>query len=147
MNDQHVISANLLIHQSSQRPGLQHQEDTLLTETDDQPNVAAIFEIPQSSEPVGDHHQCIFLNNCLYKLVLSVAVAVIHSCIIYFLCIFIVLKNYIFLTEGTRITDMNEQPDGPANLLTHLSSERAEEHHQDTNVQHDATASLLIPHS
>ncbi|KAF5812611.1 hypothetical protein HanRHA438_Chr03g0099471 [Helianthus annuus] len=131
-HDQHVISANLLIHQSSQRPGLQHQdsndqpdvatnlfvpqsteravdhhqEDTLLTETNDQPNVAAVFEIPHSSEPAGDHYQ-----------------------------------------EGTRITDMNEQPDGPANLLTHPSSKRAEEHHQDTNVQHDATASLLIPHS
>ncbi|KAM0042010.1 hypothetical protein Hdeb2414_s0011g00373081 [Helianthus debilis subsp. tardiflorus] len=76
-NDQHVISANLLIHQSSQRPGLQHrdsndQPDVATNlfvpqsteravhhhqETNNQPNVAAIFEIPQSFEPAGDHHQ------------------------------------------------------------------------------------------
>ncbi|MFS8030978.1 hypothetical protein Hanom_Chr17g01540361 [Helianthus anomalus] len=122
-NDQLDVATSLFVPQSTERAEDHHQEDTLLTETNNQPNVAAIFEIPHSSESAGDHHQGIFLNNCLYKSVLSVAVV------------------------GTRITDMNEQPDGPANLLTHPSSEREEEHHQDTNVQRDATASLLIPHS
>ncbi|MFS7933359.1 hypothetical protein Hanom_Chr04g00378801 [Helianthus anomalus] len=115
-NDQHVISANLLIHQSSQRPGLQHQEDTLLTETNDQPNVAAIFEIPQSSEPARDHHQGIIFKQLFIQISIE--------------CRCSVLKNYIFFTKGTRIIDMNKEPDVPTNLLTHPSSEQAEEHHQ-----------------
>ncbi|MFS8008604.1 hypothetical protein Hanom_Chr14g01274751 [Helianthus anomalus] len=122
-NDEPDVATNLFVPQSTERVVDHHQEDTLLIEKNDQPNVASIFEVPRSSEPVGDHHQCIFLNNCLYKSELSVAVV------------------------GTHITDMNEQPGGPANLLTYPSSERAEEHHQDTNVQRDATTSLLIPHS
>ncbi|XP_021991431.1 protein FAR1-RELATED SEQUENCE 5-like [Helianthus annuus] len=102
--DQNIISANLLIHETAQRPGEQHhdkndhidaqanllvprsndqaadrhEEGTRMSETIDQPNVADKLLIPQSAEPEPDNHQ-----------------------------------------------DANEQPDGPADLVTHLSNQRA----------------------
>ncbi|XP_022003594.1 protein FAR1-RELATED SEQUENCE 5-like [Helianthus annuus] len=81
--DQNIISANLLIHETAQRPGEQHhdtndhldvranllvprsndqavdrhEEGTHMSETIDQPNVAAKLLIPQSAEPEADNHQ------------------------------------------------------------------------------------------
>ncbi|KAJ0765982.1 hypothetical protein HanPI659440_Chr08g0310081 [Helianthus annuus] len=43
-NGQHVVSAKLLIHQSSERPGEQHRD------TNDQPDVATNLLLPQSTE-------------------------------------------------------------------------------------------------
>ncbi|KAJ0463021.1 hypothetical protein HanRHA438_Chr14g0634861 [Helianthus annuus] len=81
--DQNIISANLLIHETAQRPGEQHhdtndhldaranllvprsndqavdrhEEGTRMSETIDQPNIAAKLLIPQSAEPEEDNHQ------------------------------------------------------------------------------------------
>ncbi|KAF5767526.1 hypothetical protein HanXRQr2_Chr14g0625331 [Helianthus annuus] len=61
-NDQHVVSANLLIHQNSERTGQQQQD------TNRQPDVATNLLIPQSTERapgpnIRDDHRPISLVN------------------------------------------------------------------------------------
>ncbi|MFS7928947.1 hypothetical protein Hanom_Chr04g00326771 [Helianthus anomalus] len=145
-SEQNIVSSNFLIDQTAQPPGDQHQDTndrlavpanllvphitdrtvdhhqgkilklffiqfsircrfnfnrrlfsllgTRMSETIDQPTVAAKSLIPQSAEPEADHHQGI-----IFK------------------------PLFIQVSIGTVITDVNDQPDGPADLVTLPSSQ------------------------